>query len=79
MPLYDYKCEECGTVSEFFVRGSEGSLTCPQCGAKRLVKQLSVPASIKMGNSNKGGTTCCGREERCDTPPCSETGSCTRG
>jgi hypothetical protein len=31
-----------------------------------------------MGSSNPKGTTCCGMDERCDTPPCSSDGICKR-
>jgi len=80
MPIYDFKCDKCGKVTEFFIRnpGSQEALACPNCGSQKLVKLLSFPASIRMGNSNTKGTTCCGRNERCDTPPCSETGTCGR-
>ncbi|TES94523.1 MAG: zinc ribbon domain-containing protein [Candidatus Cloacimonadota bacterium] len=78
MPVYDFKCKKCGKVIEFFLQKSDESIECPHCGSKKLVKLLSVPASIRMGDSATKGTTCCGRDERCDTPPCSETGTCGR-
>ncbi|MCK4235165.1 zinc ribbon domain-containing protein [candidate division WOR-3 bacterium] len=78
MPLYDFKCKECGKVTEFLVQKSNESLKCPNCGSERLEKLLSIPATIRMGDSSTRGTTCCGRNERCDTPPCSETGTCER-
>jgi len=80
MPIFDYKCEDCGKISEIFQRGvkQEDPLVCPYCGSSRMQKLISSPASIIMGNSSPEGTTCCGREERCDTPPCSTDGSCRR-
>ncbi|MHB1133768.1 MAG: FmdB family zinc ribbon protein [Chloroflexota bacterium] len=42
MPLYEYKCANCGTQFERLVRmaGADGQVECPNCGsaeAKRLV------------------------------------------
>ncbi|KPK75523.1 MAG: hypothetical protein AMJ89_04345 [candidate division Zixibacteria bacterium SM23_73] len=78
MPIYEYRCEDCGKVSEILQRGpkQEEPLVCPNCGSNRMRKLISSPASIIMGNSSAKGTTCCGREERCDTPPCSTDGTC---
>ncbi len=44
MPLYEYACAACGDHFELLVRTSERP-GCPQCGSKRLEKQLSVPAA----------------------------------
>lgn len=80
MPIYEYRCEDCGKVSEILQRGpkQEEPLVCPNCGSSRMRKLMSSPASIIMGNSSPKGTTCCGREERCDTPLCSTDGTCRR-
>ena len=80
MPLFDYKCQQCGHISEFFIHnGADTNLKCQSCGSKKLDKMLSVPGIIKNQN-REGGSTCCGREERCETPPCSGGGGgCCRG
>ncbi len=80
MPIYDYRCRECGEVTEIFQKGSEPEepIVCSNCGSKRLERLLSVPAAIVMADSSTKGRTCCGREERCDTPPCSDDGTCRR-
>lgn len=78
MPIYDYRCRECGRVSEVFLRGLEGgAITCPHCGSQSLEKLLSASYVIRMGGVAPG-TTCCGRTERCDTPPCSTDDVCYR-
>ncbi len=79
MPIYEYRCNNCGTISEFLVGiSSKGdTLTCKQCGSSHLEKMLSVTHSLK-GEKRDPGRTCCGREERCSTPPCSTGGSCRR-
>ncbi|MET0384749.1 MAG: zinc ribbon domain-containing protein [Polyangiales bacterium] len=41
MPLYDYRCPKCQSVSELLVSHT-ASPTCPQCGDK-LERLLSAP------------------------------------
>jgi len=71
MPLYEFRCKHCGRISEFLSKmGDFGeNLVCPHCGSKSLDKQMSVTALISS-DGPKEGRTCCGREERCDSPPC---------
>jgi hypothetical protein len=60
------------------VRSETGaSPTCPNCGSPRLEKLLSVPY-VMSGERRPAGLTCCGREERCDAPPCSTDEICRR-
>jgi len=79
MPIYEYRCNHCGAVSEFLVGvSSKGeTLNCKQCGSSQLEKMISVSHSLKSGERSPGHT-CCGREERCSTPPCSTGGTCRR-
>jgi putative FmdB family regulatory protein len=78
MPIYEYRCLECGRISEIFIRGvSSQSVQCPACGSYKLDKLLSAPYTLKTGAPTPG-TTCCGRTERCETPPCSSTDTCRR-
>lgn len=79
MPIYEYRCDDCGALSEFLVGvGSKTeSLNCKQCGGSRLEKVLSISHSPKS-DSRVSGHTCCGREERCSTPPCSTGNGCRR-
>ncbi len=78
MPIYDYKCQECGRVSEIFLRSSDNeNISCPNCGSKNLKRLISASYMIRM-NASMPGTTCCGRTERCETPPCSTDDRCRR-
>lgn len=44
MPLYEYKCEKCGSVTEVLQKISDPPMsTCLQCGG-RLHKIISPPA-----------------------------------
>ncbi len=78
MPIYDYKCRECGKISEVFLHNPDsGPIRCPSCGSENLERIFSSSYMIRTEASAPGGT-CCGRETRCDTPPCSEGGVCRR-
>ena len=78
MPIYEYRCRDCDTTFEALVRGG-GGVTCPHCGGSSLDKLLSAPVMLSGRTARPAGRTCCGREERCDSPPCSEGGECQRG
>lgn len=80
MPIYEYKCEDCGKLTEILQKGfkPENEIICPHCGSTKMQKLISSFGSVRMGGSSLKGTTCCGRDQRCDTPPCSEDGVCRR-
>jgi len=78
MPLYDFKCHECGRVSEILLRSADTqAIRCPECGSSNLERLISSSYVVKMF-SQAPVTTCCGRAERCDTPPCSTGDTCRR-
>jgi putative FmdB family regulatory protein len=78
MPIYEYKCPSCGRVSEVLVQGffSPHTPKCPDC-ERYMERLLSTPVLVTE-KSSRAGKTCCGREERCDKPPCSGGGHCHR-
>lgn len=78
MPIYEFKCRNCGRVFEVFFQSRENySLPrCPECESLTTEKIFSPPARVWKESPSSKGSTCCGRSERCDTPPCSITGSC---
>lgn len=80
MPIYEYKCDDCGEIVEIFHRTpAQTNVRCSRCGSESLQKIFSVPAAVRVaGSSSSPGTTCCGREERCDAPPCSVGEGCRR-
>ncbi|MBD0329205.1 MAG: zinc ribbon domain-containing protein [Thermoleophilia bacterium] len=62
MPIYEYVCMECESHFEELVRGGE-AVSCPDCGASRVSKQLSVFAAHgAAAQPSFGGTGggCCG-------------------
>ncbi len=43
MPIYEYRCGECGFQKEFLQRMNDAPLTdCPECGKSALQKMLSA-------------------------------------
>jgi putative FmdB family regulatory protein len=65
VPIYEYVCMKCESHFEELVRNGEGP-SCPDCGAKKVSRQLSVFASVAAGDTpapsfkptGRGG--CCG-------------------
>ncbi|MEW6104279.1 MAG: zinc ribbon domain-containing protein [bacterium] len=82
MPIYEYKCKDCGKVSEFLVGVTVDApeIKCSFCESEKLDKVISKSFISTSGKiiSSQGGKTCCGKTERCDTPPCSDGGVCRR-
>jgi len=75
MPIYEYKCENCGTMNEFIVFRDDEQLECKTCHSANLRKLMSVhntPWSSGSLSDNAGG--CCGSPNTCGTP-----GSCCGG
>ena len=53
MPIYEYRCEDCGKVCDFFEKNLKLKYKhkCPDCGSARLRKLLS---SFTAGKKNQG-------------------------
>lgn len=58
MPIFEYRCEECGHRFDAFFRQAEDAeteeLECAKCGSKRVKKMFSV---IGIGGMDKGITS----------------------
>jgi len=77
MPIYEYRCEQCGQVEELLILGKQEHPSCKQCGGKHLTKLLSAhntmsASSPRSAEPHTGG--CCGTPHSCGTP-----GSCCSG
>ena len=65
MPIYEYACMECESHFEELVRSAEQAVACPDCGAGKVLKQLSAfavagaPSQPSFGRAGGGGG-CCG-------------------
>ena len=82
MPIYEYRCNACGKINEFLegVTQDKTERACQYCKSKSLTKILSKSFVSRAEHfiGSQGGTTCCGRIERCEKPPCSDDGVCKR-
>jgi len=79
MPIYEYRCRGCGATSEYLIDvGKDENISCKECGSSEMEKILSVASFMTGVPERAPGRTCCGREERCETPPCSDEGTCRR-
>ena len=79
MPIYEYRCRECGGTTEIYqaTLRMEEEPVCGHCRSSDLTKLITAPAAVTMGRP-AAGATCCGRNERCDAPPCSSGEGCRR-
>jgi putative FmdB family regulatory protein len=60
MPVYEYVCMKCEAHFEELVRGDQ-EVSCPDCGATKVAKQLSTFATIgTAGQTGAFGGGCCG-------------------
>jgi putative FmdB family regulatory protein len=60
MPIYEYRCEECGEEFELFVRSSSQAAnpTCPECDSERVKRAISLFGLGKGSGSSALGASC---------------------
>jgi putative FmdB family regulatory protein len=79
MPIYAYKCSDCGFEQDVMQKMSDTPLTeCPSCGKATFAKQLTAAGFALKGSGwyatdFKGGATA--KKEESAAPACA-TGSC---
>lgn len=62
MPVFDYKCNNCGEVFEELVFSSsapDSDIKCPACGKNQAARLMSAP-SIGGGGQPSAGNSSCG-------------------
>ncbi len=47
MPIFDFKCRECGVEKEMIVSSSTSTVECKSCGGI-MYKQVSSPGGFKF-------------------------------
>ncbi len=82
MPIYEYRCDSCGSQNEHLQKMSDPQLTsCPECGSESYNKLLSAAGFQLKGNGwyatdFKGGGKPAPKTE--SAPPCQGgSGACT--
>jgi len=53
MPIYEYKCQECGEVFDKLVRSTaaKAEVECPKCGGKECKKSFSLFGTSSSSSS----------------------------
>jgi len=59
MPLYEYRCPECGYEFDLLRRmsDSDDDVTCPACGAEQVERKMSASA-CSLGSDGFGADSC---------------------
>ncbi|MFH1809382.1 MAG: FmdB family zinc ribbon protein [Pseudomonadota bacterium] len=75
MPTYVYQCASCGEFEQQQSILAPALERCPQCGGQVQRLIAGGTSFIMKGHSGPSPhcdreTPCCGRETRCDKPPC---------
>ena len=62
MPIFEYRCEECGSTFEKLVRRSDAAaVACPSCGQTHLKQQFSTfAAPANSSPASNAGPSCPG-------------------
>jgi len=56
MPIYAFRCRECGHEFEELVQKMGQTAPCPKCGCEQVERQVSAPAPSR----GAGGSGSCG-------------------
>jgi putative FmdB family regulatory protein len=76
MPIYEYKCQDCGQINEVLVLKKDEEVSCTSCNSQNLEKLISAHNTVGSSNGfvadSPGG--CCGSPNSCGSP-----GSCCSG
>ncbi len=70
MPIYEYRCQDCGTKFEKLVRRSSDvpEIECPSCGQKRLEQELSTFAAHASSGAKPAEMPSCPNGGHCSNP-----------
>ena len=60
MPIFEYKCEDCGIYFEELVLSDDDKPDCPVCHSTSVDKQISPFSSAFGGGGYLSGSSSCG-------------------
>ena len=65
MPIYEFYCQDCNTIFNFFSSriNTDKRPDCPKCGRKELSKQMSTFATIGKAKEDNGDDPLAGLDE----------------
>ena len=68
MPIFEYRCQACGTKFEKILTSPSAEAACKACGSRRVEKLLSVfavaGASTRASSLEPGPCSACGAPRR---------------
>jgi putative FmdB family regulatory protein len=69
MPIYEYRCLQCGAEFEKLV-DARTTVACPSCAGSDVMRRLSLFRSVAVRSGGpsagaSGGSGCCGGGCRC--------------
>jgi len=76
MPIYEYKCNDCGNIFETLVLGKNEPNKCEICGKGNISRMMSVCGFLSKNgtgetvSSSAGSSSCSG----CSSTSCSSCG-----
>ncbi len=68
MPIFEYRCQDCGTKFEKLVRRSGDEILCPSCGKDHLSQELSTFAAHANGAPKQSAAPALPCGNRCPHP-----------
>jgi putative FmdB family regulatory protein len=70
VPIYEYRCSQCGERFEQLVRkpAEAGTVQCPECHSSTVKKLPSVFALGESRKAGEGRLSCCGSDQPCADP-----------
>jgi putative FmdB family regulatory protein len=75
MPIYDYRCKDCGTILEILATSSDDRIIhSPEYNGQYINKLISASYLDK----SLPGVTCYELKEHCAIPSCSSGNNCQR-
>ncbi|MBN1811206.1 MAG: zinc ribbon domain-containing protein [Anaerolineae bacterium] len=62
MPVYEYRCAECGEKFDLFLRSAmqKAAPICPKCGSSEVEKAISLFGVGGASGSSKASAASCG-------------------
>ena len=49
MPIYEYKCQDCGQINELLVLRKDEEVSCKSCNSQNLEKLISAHNTMGSG------------------------------
>lgn len=76
MPIYEYKCQDCGQMNELLVLRKDEEVSCKACNSQNLERLLSAHNTVGSNGATmaQNAGSCCGNPNSCGSP-----GSCCSG